>query len=353
MTGDRSDAFRSRGFRLSRRLQARLFMLILVTVAAGHDRLHAGYLTATLRAQPSYLFEGRSSTLSLSLTHTPIDYGRAYTITADGGYTRYYFYDGSGQINSFSGTLSPSNGELPLGISTTVGSNAYTVSRTVQYVEPGTHTASFNGMATLRDFLDYDLYLRTYVFPFGYTYRYLGTFNDGGVDTAVAINASTTVHVFDLNPTITSITWDPVVMIGEPFSFSAEAYDPAGVAQNEIITFSYDFDADGGYDDLIQSGALTSSGTHSFSSAGIHTVRIRVTDGQGGATFGSFNVTALSPAPEPSSLSLVALGGIGVLIRHLGRRLAVYRRHAPCALIAPTNSVEGPLTPLHFPNHRS
>ncbi|HAZ44424.1 MAG TPA: hypothetical protein DDW76_06350 [Cyanobacteria bacterium UBA11369] len=98
------------------------------------------------------------------------------------------------------------------------------------------------------------------------------------------------------------------------FDFAATATD-AGI--NDILTYDWDFNGDGLFDDFTGLG-----GQWSFLNPGLHTVGLRVSDGDGGFAYGSFKVKAISeaisipepkPVPEPSStLGLLAFGAFSV-----------------------------------------
>jgi hypothetical protein len=112
------------------------------------------------------------------------------------------------------------------------------------------------------------------------SYQFSGQVSD---DEATVSGGSLTVTVNNANPSIASLTGNLTVEVGESFGFNATATDP-GV--QDILTYQWDLDADGQFDD-----ATGSSGSHSFATAGIHVVSVRVADGDGGSATGSFNVT--------------------------------------------------------------
>ena len=93
-----------------------------------------------------------------------------------------------------------------------------------------------------------------------------------------------------------------------PFNLSAAATDP-GVL--DTLTFSWDLDGDGLFDDLVQSpgaGGAQSAGTSAtLNVPGIHTLGVRVTDGDGGEDVQTFDVEIV---PEPSSLVLALMAGV-------------------------------------------
>ena len=85
------------------------------------------------------------------------------------------------------------------------------------------------------------------------------------------------------------------------FDFAAIATDP-GI--NDLLTFDWDFDGDGIFDDF-----TGISGQWSFSEPGIYPISVRVSDGDGGYDYDSFVVKTV---PEPSSmLDLLVFGALG------------------------------------------
>ena len=166
----------------------------------------------------------------------------------------------------------------------------------------------------------------------------LGTFADEGSftfrgqardkDRASSNVLRTTLTVLNVAPTITQLTGDLTVNINDLFDFAAAATDP-GIY--DLLTFDWDFNMDGLFDDF-----TGSSGQWLFGDEGVHEVGLRVSDGDGGYTYDSFMVTVLpipivpdSPVPlpnptvpdssvpnetvpEPSSvLGILAFGAIG------------------------------------------
>ncbi|GET42913.1 PKD domain-containing protein [Microseira wollei] len=103
-------------------------------------------------------------------------------------------------------------------------------------------------------------------------------------------------------PIITSLTSDLTIPIHHLFDFAATATD---ADWGDILTYLWDFDGDGNYDDF-----TGTSGRWSFDRPGDHKVSLRVVDRYGLYADGSFNVKAV---PEPASVfGLLAFGAFGV-----------------------------------------
>lgn len=109
-------------------------------------------------------------------------------------------------------------------------------------------------------------------------------------------------NVRNAPPTITSLTPDLTVGPGESFGFAATATD-RGVL--DVLTFDWDLDADGLYDDFSGSGGSTS-----FAACGLYPMGVQVSDGDGGYAYGSFNVDVV---PEPATWLLWGAGVLGLL----------------------------------------
>lgn len=129
----------------------------------------------------------------------------------------------------------------------------------------------------------------------------LGTFADEGTftftgyaqdkDAAWSNPLTRSLTVLNVAPTITQLTQDLTVMTDEWFDFTAAATDP-GIY--DLLSFDWDFNMDGIFDDF--TGA---SGQWSFADAGTYEVGLRVSDGDGGFAYGSFQVDAVAQAAEP------------------------------------------------------
>jgi hypothetical protein len=141
-----------------------------------------------------------------------------------------------------------------------------------------------------------------------YTVKFAADDGDGGVR-----DITRYVYVYNLAPVIDVLTANLSVLVGQVFSFGASAHDP-GI--HDILAYRWDFDGIGYYNDY-----FAANGSHFFATPGLYTMRLRVDDGDGGYTFGSFNVNVAAPVvggevPEP--LSLLVWGGLiacGVVVR--------------------------------------
>jgi hypothetical protein len=129
----------------------------------------------------------------------------------------------------------------------------------------------------------------------------LGRFYDEGTfvftgeaqdkDAAWSNPLTQTLRVLNVAPTITELTEDLVVTTNELFDFAAAVTDP-GIY--DLLTFRWDFDMDGVFDDF-----TGSSGQWSFEEAGDYEVGLRVSDGDGGVAYSSFLVQAIADVTVP------------------------------------------------------
>jgi len=118
------------------------------------------------------------------------------------------------------------------------------------------------------------------VMPDDGVYPFAGAVRD---DEATVGAGQAVVTAVNVAPTITSLTPDLSVYVDEPFDFAATASDP-GV--HDVLTFDWDLDGDGAYDDF-----TGPSGTWSYATPGDRVVRVQVTDGDGGFAYGQFTVS--------------------------------------------------------------
>lgn len=125
--------------------------------------------------------------------------------------------------------------------------------------------------------------------------------DDGGLSSIL----SKYLRVLNVDPVINSLTSG---LFGRQLNFSAFATD-AGI--NDLLSFEWDFDGDGEYDDF-----FGDSGVWDFKKNGLYNVGLRVSDGDGGFAYQSFEVGV--SVPESSSV-LGLLGcsifGVGAIIQ--------------------------------------
>ena len=133
----------------------------------------------------------------------------------------------------------------------------------------------------------------------------LGTFTDEGTFayTAQAVDKDGTrsqtltrqLTVLNVAPTITNLTPNLTINEGSWFDFAADATAP-GV--NDILSFNWDMDGDGIFDDF-----MGQSGQWSFADDGLNPIALQVADGDGGFDRQSFNVTVQNVAPTITNLT--------------------------------------------------
>ena len=148
--------------------------------------------------------------------------------------------------------------------------------------------------------------------PGVHTQTFQATDQYGGVGGPVTHN----VTVLNVGPTITGITPSQTADPTLPFNFFATAYDP-GVALGDTLTFKWDWDNDGFYDNY--TGASGTIPANYFPNVySTHKVSVEVTDSYGGVATASFYLTV----PEPATLVMVGMGavGIGLFARKRRRR---------------------------------
>jgi len=130
------------------------------------------------------------------------------------------------------------------------------------------------------------------------------------------------VTVENDDPVLEALVGSQNVLVGASFGFWADATDPG---PQDVLTFEWDLDGDGQYDDLSEvtgSGAQSSSGQTSLGAAGIHVLGVRVIDAEGGEVTGSFEVEVVQlPAGVPAlssrgrALLIVLLAAAALLAR--------------------------------------
>ena len=158
------------------------------------------------------------------------------------------------------------------------------------YADEGTYSVNFSGSGSEHDFNGF----------FGSRRNFTN-----------AIGASGSITVLNVAPTFTAAPGNSTVdwTVNPTFNFTAAASDP-GV--NDVLTYTWDLDGDGQFDDF--TGV---SGTASYVTNGVLPLGVRVSDGDGGITTSSFNLTVV---PEPGSLALLVAAPALTLLRRSRRR---------------------------------
>lgn len=139
------------------------------------------------------------------------------------------------------------------------------------------------------------------------TYTFTGQAQDKDGDFSNVI--SRTLQVLNIAPTITKLTQNIVAKANEFFDFAVSAFDPG--KPSDALTYEWDLNGDGVFDDFV--GA---SGQWSFPEYANYKVAVRVSDGNGGYAYGSFNVESV---PEPGST-------LGVLVFSAGGATVLWKR---------------------------
>lgn len=133
----------------------------------------------------------------------------------------------------------------------------------------------------------------------------LGTFTDEGTfsytgqaidkDGGSSQTQTQQLTVLNVAPTITNLTQNLTITEGSWFDFAAEAIDP-GI--NDILSFNWDMDGDGIFDDF-----TGKNGRWSYADDGFNPITLQVSDGDGGFDWRSFNVTVANVAPTITNLT--------------------------------------------------
>jgi hypothetical protein len=285
-------------------LLQRLLTLVTIVSALAIGQSARASIIANLYANPSNINEGQTTNLQLTLNYfapAPGYYSSsAYTYSGNTASNLLYYYSGAGQINTFNGTINSGDGQSA-SIGGTVNNQSASQTRSFTYNSPSTYLASVTGTANVQDNFNYYVTQWQYFGQWIQTGQF-GPFPSGpGSPYNLSFNASTQVFVNNLSPSITHLAWDLVAYVGDAVSFAASGYDPAGIGTTETMTFAYDLNNDGNYNDYSQIGSLTSSGVTNFQTAGVHSVGVRLTDGRGGTAYASFDVNVLDRVPIPGA----------------------------------------------------
>ncbi len=125
-------------------------------------------------------------------------------------------------------------------------------------------------------------------------------------DGAAGVIASRTVTVRNLTPTGTLSVTPKAVPTGTPVSFSVTAADPDGGA----VTYAWDLDGDGAYDD----STSATPPAQSYARSGARTVGVRVTDTDGDAATATLQLTDTVTVTNraPSVPTIVSVPGVAV-----------------------------------------
>lgn len=84
----------------------------------------------------------------------------------------------------------------------------------------------------------------------------------------------------------------------------------------DVLTFEWDLDGDGQYDDASQltgPSPQTSGGSHSIAAPGVYPLGVRVSDGDGGVATSDFELSVGVPPGVPSLLPMARIGLMIVL----------------------------------------
>ena len=109
----------------------------------------------------------------------------------------------------------------------------------------------------------------------------------GGVDID-----TTTLTINNVAPVISDVSNDGPVNVGSPVTVTVSASDAAGIV--DPLTYLFDFDNNGTFEVSNSSG----NAQHTFSSGGIYTIAVRVTDDDGGEADSTTQATVLGGRPE-------------------------------------------------------
>lgn len=138
-----------------------------------------------------------------------------------------------------------------------------------------------------------------------YTFTGLAQDKDGAWSNPI----ERTLQVLNVAPTITQVTQNLVTKANDFFDFAVSAVDPG--KDSTALTYEWDLNGDGLFDDFV--GA---AGQWTFPDYGNYKVAVRVSDGNGGSAYSSFDVESV---PEPSS-------ALGVFLFSAGGAAALWKR---------------------------
>jgi hypothetical protein len=117
----------------------------------------------------------------------------------------------------------------------------------------------------------------------------------------------------------------PVTLGSGTTLYGTSSFD-ANLALGDVLSYAWDLDADGQFDDATSASSTLSSTFLSSLGVGNHTIRLRVTDTRGLASIaqGTLEINAPAAVPEPTTALLWLVGGLVVL--RYGRGLRVEGR---------------------------
>ncbi len=109
---------------------------------------------------------------------------------------------------------------------------------------------------------------------------------------------TTTANIANLPPVISSVSQSGLTEDGNPVTVTINATDPGA----DVLSYSFDWENDGSYDIVDQSG---NAAVHIYPSSGLYTVRVRVRDGDGGETINTATKILISKNIYTTFLPLI------------------------------------------------
>ena len=109
---------------------------------------------------------------------------------------------------------------------------------------------------------------------------------------------TTTANIANLPPVISSVSQSGLTEEGNPVTVTINATDPGA----DVLSYSFDWENDGSYDIVNQSG---NAAVHIYPSSGLYTVRVRVRDGDGGETINTATKILISKNIYTTFLPLI------------------------------------------------